>query len=222
MDQLTGAEPHYNGGDYNADTGIMAAHNCYDYALNHFDPDQIDRSQPGLRYLKNLMPNNNYSCDKMERRLKLDHPEIYISNRATDCKSGFRKIAMVIDDDKDYHFLRQDADGSWSHKPGSGRATNKDFSGNRIYNPEPSAIDLNNEKDGLDYQVFCNYYCIDEDDGHFAEFAKNSRLRNGDPTPEYSNDKYGALLLNDKTVNDSKLTFWQRVTKIVKKDKAKR
>jgi len=181
MDQLTGSEPHYNGGDYNADIGIKASHNCYDYALNHFSSKQKVKSQPGLRYLKNLMPSTGeYTCGKMERRLQIDHPEIYVSNRTTDCKPGFRKIAMVIDNDKDYHFLRQDADGTWSHKPGNQKATNKDFSGNRIYVPEPSAIDLNNEKDGLNYEVFCNYYCINEDDGHFAEYENNSRLRNGE------------------------------------------
>lgn len=35
----------------------------------------------------------------------------------------------------DYHWYRQNPDGTWSHKPGATEVTNKDNSGKTIYNP---------------------------------------------------------------------------------------
>ena len=61
--------------------------------------------------------------------------------------TGHYLIALVIapghqipvsDDEeyiRDYHWYRQDRDGTWSHKPGHSYATNKDGSGNVIYDP---------------------------------------------------------------------------------------
>ena len=33
--------------------------------------------------------------------------------------SGAYAVLLVICPDRDYHWYRQDADGTWSHKPGS-------------------------------------------------------------------------------------------------------
>jgi len=186
MDQLSGAEPYYDELRYNKNKGIRKAHNCYDYAFNHLDPEQKNKSQPGLRYLENVMPTNDYNCPMMHDRLKLDHPEMYRVSKTQDCKPDYYKIALVIDPDKDYHFFRQDPDGYWSHKPGADPVTRKDFSGNLIHDPHPNQIDLNNEISGLNYEMFCDYYCVNEDDGpqgHFYEASRGSRLRNGEAVP---------------------------------------
>ncbi len=168
---------------YNYNESIRKAHNCYDYALNHYDRDQNRTSQPGLRYLKNTMPGDRYTCPDMEKRLKLDHPEIYKIGYEETCGRGEHKIAMVIDPDKDYHFLRQDSDGFWSHKPGKDPAITRDYSGKKIKIPHPDHADLYDEKSGLNYEVYCGSYCVREDDGHFAEAARASRERGGEPVP---------------------------------------
>ena len=49
---------------------------------------------------------------------------------------GTWKIAIVRSTETgDYHFYRQNADGSWSHKQGTSKVKNTDSAGNIIYNP---------------------------------------------------------------------------------------
>ena len=63
--------------------------------------------------------------------------------------AGTYKVALVIDtadnaltsiDERDYHWYRQNPDGTWSHKPGDGAVRNCDGDGNSdgaiIYDPE--------------------------------------------------------------------------------------
>jgi hypothetical protein len=51
--------------------------------------------------------------------------------------SNYRTLqALVISPGHDYHWYRRDEDGTWSHKPGSSSATNRDNSNHIIYNPE--------------------------------------------------------------------------------------
>lgn len=75
------------------------------------------------------------------------------------------KVALVIDNqykygDKykyDYHWYRQNSDGTWSHKPGTTPVTNLDASKNIIM--DPLECDRNVE-DGLNYNYFVGYYAI--------------------------------------------------------------
>lgn len=59
-------------------------------------------------------------------------------NREYMCSKGTDKIALVIYSKFDYHWYRQNPDGTWSHKPGYGEVMNKDFSGKTIYDPAES------------------------------------------------------------------------------------
>ena len=52
----------------------------------------------------------------------------------------------------DYHWFRQDADGMWSHKPSHDPATNVDYAGHPIVNPETA--------DRGPYTQFCGYFCV--------------------------------------------------------------
>lgn len=204
MDQLTGAEPYFDPEKYNANKKIQKVHNCYDYAINHLDPKQKSKSQPGLTYMANYMPGDTYSCRNMHDRLMLDHPEMYKTTFKEDCRPGFYKIALVVDPDDDYHFLRQDRNGTWSHKPGPNAVINTDFSGNPIYIPHPDYIDLNNEEEGLNYSIFCNYYCVNESDGHFMKEAEASRNRNGNAVPgwEYHEQQHIINEINNDYIKD--------------------
>jgi hypothetical protein len=71
----------------------------------------------------------------------------------------------------DYHWYRQDDDGSWSHKPGHAIARNTDASGNPIANPETA----NRRSAGrvqfipalkksvpviIDYDMLCGYFYV--------------------------------------------------------------
>jgi hypothetical protein len=77
------------------------------------------------------------------------------------CKKGYRKIAIVVDEKRDYHYYRQDSNGWWSHKPGARKVTNKDAAGNKIY--DPALADYNYKKNSngyLNYDTFCSYMCV--------------------------------------------------------------
>ena len=69
---------------------------------------------------------------------------------------GCRKVALVVrppsDPRPDYHWYRQDNDGTWSHKPGETEATNRDASGNPITNPEMANTGR--------YTIFCGYFLV--------------------------------------------------------------
>ena len=99
------------------------------------------------------------------------------------CPAGTYKIALVVDytddanvvndlrlwqstitgeifwldrPDTDYHWYRQNADGTWSHKPGITEVINVDASNNIIFDPE-----ICNRNDGyFDYSVFVGYYAV--------------------------------------------------------------
>jgi hypothetical protein len=93
------------------------------------------------------------------------------------CDPGRSKIALVIDEDQDYHFLRQDAPdpkdaitaeqaqvgpiGYFSQKSGALPVTNKDAKGNKIFDVELANHNFTKDKsDPLNYDRFCGYFCI--------------------------------------------------------------
>lgn len=68
------------------------------------------------------------------------------------CPIGSYKVALVIDIGKDYHWYRQNPDGTWSHKSGRLPVTDRDDSGNIIYDPYYM------NRGG--YTSFIGYYCV--------------------------------------------------------------
>ncbi len=81
------------------------------------------------------------------------------------CPVGTYKVAFVIDNQKqagddyhyDYHFYRQNSDGSWSHKPGGYPVTDVDASGEIIMDPRTCD---RNSGDGLNYNLFVGFYAV--------------------------------------------------------------
>ena len=101
------------------------------------------------------------------------------------CPDGMYKIALVLDltddplvenryynvilngvagileePDYDFHWYRQNADGTWSHKPGQGPVTNLDASGEIIYDPQICNRDNDDDGTGYSYDVFVGYYAV--------------------------------------------------------------
>lgn len=151
--------------------------NCYTYAFNYVDYGD-SKLQPGeihgTKYLDN-------TCAEIIRKVKNDYHRDNIDETTFDIElpNDRYKIALFIDPDEsdrdtddfdqDYHFYRQDCDGSWSHKPGTNDATNEDASGNVILNPEDADRnyvekcnrdgdeDCNEEHN---YSEFCGYFSV--------------------------------------------------------------
>lgn len=65
-------------------------------------------------------------------------------------QEGCYKIALVYAPGYDIHWIRQDNDGTWSHKEGRGQASMKDSKGNRITVPHQSDFGI--------YKEFIGYY----------------------------------------------------------------
>ena len=74
------------------------------------------------------------------------------------CSEGCYKVALVMDTGYDYHWYRQNADGTWSHKLATNDVTNLDASGNIIYDPELADRDYS---DNGGY-VYTDYICFFE------------------------------------------------------------
>ena len=83
--------------------------------------------------------------------------EVY---RDTICPAGTYKVALVTSP-YDYHWYRQDADGYWSHKPGTTPASFIDDSDNLILDPAVA--------DRGDYTNFLGYFAVSSWGNYYHE-----------------------------------------------------
>lgn len=177
---LSGSEPSYEPGVYNEYADMQNNHNCYAYAFDIKENMEeackgrkdangncsLRFHQPGYSAgFKRFRDTNIIQCPDIAARIIADVPGAKISSFEEKCPVGTSKIGLVIDDKRDYHFYRQDRGGLWSHKPGSGKVTNRDANGNPIYDPALAARDYSRgEEDKLNYKYFCTYMCVPRGD----------------------------------------------------------
>ena len=107
----------------------------------------------------NTYNNNNYIRDKNNKNHKSMIFPIKFNEK---CPPNHYKGALVIDQNKTYHFYRQDSNGRFSHKPGTLGVENTDASGKPIHAVHLADTDYNKAKrtGGITYDKFCSYYCI--------------------------------------------------------------
>jgi hypothetical protein len=168
--------PKFEPDKWNKD--FKLANNCYNYVANQVSErvqkalddnlipiDKNDKpvlSIPGMAGGK-PPAKPPWTCKNVKEGAEADGFKSEIGGKPvtkdSKCPEGCWKVALVIapDDPKDpkkndFHFYRQDDDGNWSHKRGlNGDATNKDFSGKVITDPEKA--------DRGKYTEFCGYFC---------------------------------------------------------------
>jgi len=138
--------PSYTPGFWNDGGTVQWNNNCYNYS-NNKRTDTF--AQPG-RASGITLGSVNMNCADVTPAAVADGIEQAPSSG--DCPKCRTRIALVIRPGRDYHWYRRDADGMWTHKPGSTPATNLDNSGNPITNPETADRGL--------YTEFCGYFCI--------------------------------------------------------------
>ena len=73
---------------------------------------------------------------------------------------GEYKVALMIGDKGDYHWVRQNYDGTWSHKRGITEVTNLDASGNVIYDPNKADFNYGDQNPSGDNYKIVGYYAI--------------------------------------------------------------
>jgi len=125
--------------------------NCYDYANNE---TTNNFAQPGYA------AGHTFTASEISASL-LEEYTGYDGAKSSNPSDGSTPIAILTDAGSDFHFARLDsvsngvAGSDWSHKPGSGSATNVDASSNTITNPATANWNFGS---GTDYTYDATYY----------------------------------------------------------------
>jgi hypothetical protein len=160
---LSGSEPPYEPAVWNTNFMDRVNHNCYAYFLDNFIPGRPKRPQPGHRNInERVFQSENFTREEITRRAISDNPTIYCTDPNQACQKGYYKGVLVIDRYNNYHWLRQDSNGYWSHKPGELPVTNLDADGKLIKHPGKANLlyKATNPKDSLLYRDVGPYFCI--------------------------------------------------------------
>ena len=153
---LNGSEFEYEPSKWNNNTAGL--YNCYAYALNTKKHGFL---QPGGSEGHHIANTQNY----LEKEVLIDMVELDASNygfnfeaigKYEQCDPGFYKVALAVAPKEDYHWYRQNYDGTWSHKPGSGIITNVDYLHEVIYDPETCVRIVN----GYHYKDFYGFFQV--------------------------------------------------------------
>lgn len=163
----SGYEPAFNPRKWCKSASIKRTHNCYSYVMNDLNPKHSSKAQPG--YSNSATPElyGRITCPAVFARMRVDNPQVlydYPKDRA--CPAHYYKGALVTDPQNDYHFLRQDPDGLWSHKPGTGDVSRTDASGRPISDPDTADMMYGAHQPGgckgggLCYNQHCGYFCV--------------------------------------------------------------
>ena len=165
---LTGSEPKFAPHLYNKYKGLKESLNCFAYAFDYRkipkgkdctkNSCSIPFPQPGRASGHPKWSDvNGKRCPDLLGRLFGDVPNLKRSSFEARCPKDSSKIALVVDEDEDYHFYRQDSNGYWSHKPGATDVTHIDATGRPIYDPQLASRLYPGS--GLHYDQFCSYLC---------------------------------------------------------------
>jgi hypothetical protein len=169
---MTGREPDFNPDRFNKLKGIKEAHNCFAYAFDYINMPKSNNCndsscpvpfpQPGRTsgYPK-WSKVKGKRCPDLLARLFGDVKGLKLSSFEEKCKPNMSKIALVADEDEDYHFYRQDSNGFWSHKPGATSVTHLDATKRPIYDPQLASRKYDDTS--LNYDKFCGYLCVPKD-----------------------------------------------------------
>ena len=158
---LSGSEIPYEPSRWNYGE-VYEETNCYSYALNN-------QVKPGTNELCDMQPGAaaGYPLSRWQiTKERIVQYVEYDSNklgfvfteigRFEACPYGSYKVALVVATGQDYHWYRQNSDGTWSHKRGGLPVSNYDASGSNIYDPQLA----NRAYSNANYSVFCGYYQV--------------------------------------------------------------
>lgn len=149
---LSGSELDYKGADWTSRN-----YNCYAYALNTKSHGFM---QPGGSDGFHNRDNNYLTENYLEYMVGLDATNYNFIfepiEKFQKCDEGYYKVALVIAPNFDYHWYRQNSDGTWSHKQGQTPAQIYDASGDLIYDPDI----CNRNYEYGNYNVFCGFYQV--------------------------------------------------------------
>ena len=131
--------------------------NCYAFAFGHKGRLDGVKQQPGNQSGLKGIDFPLKSCKDLMQRVERDYKnKMYVGKVGVPCKRGYAKVMPFIAPERDFHFYRQEPDGTWAHKRGLTPVTKVDACGKPILNPRNSCRDFGN---GLDYTTACPVVC---------------------------------------------------------------
>lgn len=170
---LSGYELEYDAQNWNDnvaggndDECIQHLTNCYSYAYQNQTQYRIIENESVIHSVFGMQPGTlggilKYEGIQSKNDLLMlldydvnatDGTVLIKTTKYAICPSNTYKVALVYDRDKnDYHWYRQNSDGTWSHKPGRDPVTNVDDKGNPILDPEFAA---------KSYDTFVGFYYV--------------------------------------------------------------
>ena len=156
---------------WSAQPEIRESQNCLAYAMNKIDQETVKEckeskecnvgfSQPGYASgSEKFSDEEEKGCGDIVSRVWGDTPAVTATSFEERCPNKTSKIALIVDPKRDYHFLRQDPDGYWSHKPGAMPVTRLDASNRPILRPDRATF-IYKKDQPLSYTKFCGYFCV--------------------------------------------------------------
>ncbi len=137
--------------------------NCYNYGTNRKQPAAPApiKAQPGLACGRQYA---TIDCQDVKNSAICDGL-IFIGDAPAGmfpaCPNGACLVALVVGPGDDYHWYRQNGDGTWSHKPGTTPVTNLDTAGNVITDPRTADRRFDPmDAAGTGYTDFCGFMCV--------------------------------------------------------------
>ncbi|GGD36198.1 RHS repeat-associated core domain-containing protein [Pseudoxanthomonas indica] len=153
------ASPSYKPSFWNDGGHIQGTNNCYSYAADRPEnpASQLPRPFPYLPQPGEWSgrPFESLTCRSIIRAAVSDG--MTKPDSKGNCPSCTHKVYLVVAPEVDYHWYRQDGDGTWSHKPGLMPVSNLDASGKVITNP--AAANSNYAPNGPNYSKKCGVLC---------------------------------------------------------------
>lgn len=170
-------------GRWNDAAALQKSNNCYNYATNVPNGTFAQPGMGGMRPLTAL------TCAELREAAEADGLVYAGDTLATaTCGSDCCRVALVVAERRvdttttpprinlpDFHWYREDQDGTWSHKPGGDPAVRFDSADASILDPAHASRDNNlglrtvplgdagatiTVEVHLDYNLFCGYYCV--------------------------------------------------------------
>lgn len=141
--------------------------NCYAYILNRwFGFPLFHKLQPGELSGNPLSSASDIDVTRIIELTRQDaqFEGFFFEDVLPDepCVAGSYKVALVVDPGVDYHWYRQNPDGTWSGKSGHTETTDLDASGNVIYDPRTADRNYGFPN----YTEFGGFYCVGDTAGN--------------------------------------------------------
>ena len=214
----SGYEPKFEGEKWTKNFNVMATHNCYSYLLDDLHKYPMNgKPQPGLMSKEGYAP--SITCSSIKKRVLKDNPRCIISwasnLECTKCPEGYYKGFLCVNGNgDDYHFYRQDKDGTWSHKPGSTEPTRFDASGKTITNPKKADRDYSGSG-GIRYDIPCTFFCVKNTSEIRSTGSFNAPGSNAERNPKMTK---GINVPKKRAVVRAKAVTRRKASKVPKKN----